>query len=1171
MNAQRAVVNLTAGGREWILAIVGKTRSMLDDGLGNDPDGNKWPKMGEQEMGLAPRMVELLRGLDRGNGQPLPHIIVNDFKTDERFIGHPILVAQPFVRSAVALPLQTPLDIVIGTYTIMDDKPRDAVSPDDLEWLSNMATTIMEHLDAERLRQMQVRSERMIKAMGLFVEGKSTIRDWWVNGGHRVMGPVGRSALSDSRTADEYANGLFGVQDPPGGYAVQGIQDILEKDSNGSIPPSPAISNSKRPLPHRVSTRSSASMTDSAGEPSEVSESYTGITTEDMQPPITPEMAIDQDPLDLPYPDKAQGKRLQEALLTSDLKNAFARASNLIREALILEGCVFFDASIGSFGGGTQTSQKPLSAFKLDGSSEAPSSSDEDQRARNVAVIGGNPFDSSSLGDLPHKEPEKGCNVLGFSTRTRSSINSHEPSEDLLSFPENLLSRFMKKYPHGKVMTFDDEGPLISSDSDHTEPRDVSMSSGLLDAATPITPGKREKRMSREAEYKAIQATFPGARSVVFFPLWDATKERWFAGTFLWSTMPARVLCPEEDITYIAAFGNTIMAEVARLSSLSVSQMKTDFISSISHELRSPLHGILGSVEFLQDTLLDSVQVDMIDTIHSCGRTLLDTINHVLDFSKINKKTQPHDYKTRKKKSGKESKDRNGQRKSDPPLEGAEDLCTITEEVVDSVYAGISLSRRYPQVQGRHKHDHILPDSSADPPNNPPVQVIMDIPWRANWNFQIDAGAWRRILMNIVNNALKYTDSGFIRVDLGVQDDLTSKSGDAESTVTLTVTDSGKGMSQEFLKHHLYTPFMQDDGLASGTGLGMSIVKQIIHDIGGTIAVTSEQGTGTEIRIALPLRASRSPRVPESLAMFTNLREKTKGRKACLVAFDLFPIVGETPTGILSPEEQAIIHLKSSMQSLFQEWFGMEIITSPDLNSSLEATVYVVAEPRLPRQGSVTERILAFCEQQQTPPRVTSAILVLGGSNPCRESNFSTRNGHHVAFLQQPYGPHKLGAALHEVFCEKATQPVIQLPIQHETDDLDISTHIPPELHLTPKKRAKSSCAVEFPYPQIAVTPPSEDDTIRIAAIADELSRELSQQSANEAILPANKHQIRKVLLVEDNEINLKLLVFHMNKLMLDHVTAVNGLEALQSYKDANGQFDVIFMGTSSLISLIQA
>jgi len=65
-------------------------------------------------------------------------------------------------------------------------------------------------------------------------------------------------------------------------------------------------------------------------------------------------------------------------------------------------------------------------------------------------------------------------------------------------------------------------------------------------------------------------------------------------------------------------------------------RQKTTFVASISHELRSPLHGILGTLEFIKDTELDAFQVSMINSLHSCGQTLLDTINQVMDYAKSN-------------------------------------------------------------------------------------------------------------------------------------------------------------------------------------------------------------------------------------------------------------------------------------------------------------------------------------------------------------------------------------------------------------------------------------------------------------------------------------------------------------------------------------------------------
>lgn len=95
---------------------------------------------------------------------------------------------------------------------------------------------------------------------------------------------------------------------------------------------------------------------------------------------------------------------------------------------------------------------------------------------------------------------------------------------------------------------------------------------------------RRKKRMSKEAEEQEMLKILVGARCIAFFPLWDTDKERWFAGSLVWATNSTRILEPEEDLTYLASFGNSIMAEISRMEAVVTSQAKNSFTSSISHE-----------------------------------------------------------------------------------------------------------------------------------------------------------------------------------------------------------------------------------------------------------------------------------------------------------------------------------------------------------------------------------------------------------------------------------------------------------------------------------------------------------------------------------------------------------------------------------------------------------
>lgn len=211
--------------------------------------------------------------------------------------------------------------------------------------------------------------------------------------------------------------------------------------------------------------------------------------------------------------DGTSGKQLQEALLSTDVKRTFSRAANLIREATAVEGCMFFDASVGSFGGGTikaNMNEKAPGGFAVETKTptETTSCSEEDPKKGSQ--------ESRSGGE--DATPENCCGILGFSTRTRSSLRSHESSGEQRSFAETFLHLLLKKYPHGKIFNFENDGSVSSSDSEPTSKRHLSPTSDRNERRKMT---KKKNRISREAEAASILAVLPGARSVAWFPLWD--------------------------------------------------------------------------------------------------------------------------------------------------------------------------------------------------------------------------------------------------------------------------------------------------------------------------------------------------------------------------------------------------------------------------------------------------------------------------------------------------------------------------------------------------------------------------------------------------------------------------------------------------------------------------
>ena len=117
------------------------------------------------------------------------------------------------------------------------------------------------------------------------------------------------------------------------------------------------------------------------------------------------------------------------------------------------------------------------------------------------------------------------------------------------------------------------------------------------------------------------------------------------------------------------------------------------------------------------------------------------------------------------------------------------------------------------------------------------------------------------------------------------------------------------------------------------TGLGLSIVHQLVLDIDGSIGVHSELGQGTAIKVTAPLLPSkeRPDETVENLDLVSDLRRRCQGLTMCLVGFDTLPALNEPPTGMLSTKEKRLLALRESIERSATEWFGLRIKNSGSL------------------------------------------------------------------------------------------------------------------------------------------------------------------------------------------------------------------------------------------------
>lgn len=235
---------------------------------------------------------------------------------------------------------------------------------------------------------------------------------------------------------------------------------------------------------------------------------------------------------------------------------------------------------------------------------------------------------------------------------------------------------------------------------------------------------------------------------------------------------------------------------------------KSNFLSRMSHDMRTPMNGILGLTELMRDKQHGSDLQSDLDQLEISGRYLLTLINDTLDMSKIENNVL---------------------------------------ELHPSVFKGIQIFQSLvaltrPNLKKKHIHLEIHAD-------NLPFTYLY-----------IDAGRLQQIFMNIMSNAIKFTPEGG-RIDFYMRN---IKKTDGVLTDEIIVEDTGVGMAPDFIPH-IFESFSQEKNNAAsgfqGTGLGMSIVKHLVELMGGEISVTSQLGAGTRVRLTVELPVATADQI----------------------------------------------------------------------------------------------------------------------------------------------------------------------------------------------------------------------------------------------------------------------------------------------------------------------
>ena len=398
--------------------------------------------------------------------------------------------------------------------------------------------------------------------------------------------------------------------------------------------------------------------------------------------------------------------------------------------------------------------------------------------------------------------------------------------ESLMSYTRSAREeKGFERFNGSNIEEFDHIGSTLESTFEELEAQKKSFRDLFNFALSPIMVWSEEsiliqmnpaarKELVIDDDHETMHPVFQGFKEKLTPHLKMAAQGATLTGVnvpignkiYRWNLSPIRV---DGDISGIIVQGQDIttlieaekQSNIARREAEKSAQARADFLAKMSHEIRTPINGILGVAQLLKDTVETEEQKNQIDVLCHSGEHLLAVLNDILDFSKIEQgkfNIQKHPFSF-----------------------------NDTIRTLDNIYRPIC--------------------------NNKSVELIIENKLDQDVEIFTDQVRLNQILFNLVSNAVKFTPSGSVHLKA----ELEQFYGAENSVLVVEIIDTGIGIESDKLDQ-MFEPFVQEEATTTreygGSGLGLTIVKNLVDMLEGDVQVRSSKGHGTTFVVTLPVK-----------------------------------------------------------------------------------------------------------------------------------------------------------------------------------------------------------------------------------------------------------------------------------------------------------------------------